>query len=274
MAAYPRTTRRAGRPTAQTSGWVVLALTLSVSGCATYNHSDMVAFLRAHEAEVAVGQSIVRPPDTIAIHAPGALEIDGAVAMVGPDGKITLRLLGEVDVAGLTTEEVANKIRVQLSRYYVEPEVVVEVSSQRSQCFYVLGQVGAPGSRLCTGRDTVLRALAEAGPTFLAWRSQIRVIRPSHDENERKIIIVDLDRMTKTGDMTNNVLLQPGDIVHVPPTPLAWLGLRIRELLYPVEPVMEAYTTPARVMGANDQYEDRFGSDNDGRRSRGRYLDR
>ena len=273
MTAYPRTTQRAGRPTAKALGWVVLTLSLGASGCATYDHSNMVAFLRAHEAEVAVGQTVVRPPDIIAIHAPGALEIDGANVMVASDGKITLRLLGEIDVAGLTTEEVANKIRVQLSRFYVEPEVLVEVSGQRSQYFYVLGQVGAPGPRPCTGRDTVLRALAEAGPTFLAWRSQIRVIRPSHDENERKTIIIDLDQMTKTGDMTNNVLLQPGDIVQVPPTPLAWVGLRIRELLYPVEPVLDAYTTPARVMGAHDEYDDRFGSDDDNR-DRGRYYRR
>jgi polysaccharide export outer membrane protein len=249
------------------SGWdatriTLLGVTLLVlSGCAT-NHGDLVAFLRSHEAEVATGHYAVRPPDSIMILAPEAPEVHGTKARLRPDGKIVLRLLGEVDVAGLTTEEVADKIRAQLSRYYVDPEVVVNVSEYRSQFYYVFGQVEAAGPRPYTGRDTLLRALAEAKPNFLAWRAQVRVTRPSAEEGERKIITVDLDKMTRSGDLTMNILLQEGDIIEVPPTPLAWIGLRVRELLYPVQPAISAYTTPAAVMNAQDVYDDDPDDDN------------
>ena len=58
--------------------------------------------------------------------------------------------------------------------------------------------------------------------------------------------------------------LQEGDIIEVPPTPLAWLGLRVREALYPLEPALRTYHEPTRVIRATDAYEDGFDNDSDG----------
>jgi hypothetical protein len=44
--------------------------------------------------------------------------------------------------------------------------------------------------------------------------------------------------------------------VYIPPTPLAWVGLRFQELLFPVTPAIDAYTTPARAMAAQEIYDD------------------
>jgi len=237
----------------------VLATLLASAGCAS-QHEQMVAFLRAHEAEVSTGSYVVRPPDTIVISAPRVPEVDGTAQMVRTDGKVVLRLLGEVEVAGLSTEQIADKLKAQLSRYYVEPDVVVQVIGYNSQFYYVFGEVGARGPRRFTGRDTLLMALAEAQPTWLAWRAQIRVTRPSVTEQERKVIVVDLDKMIQSGDTTMNVLLQEGDIIEVPPTPLAWVGHRFRELMYPVDPVLRAYNTPADAIQSTNTYEDELGS--------------
>lgn len=241
---------------------VSLLSALSLLGC-TSRHDQLVAFLRAHEVEVSTGHYVVRPPDVLAIHAPGIGEVDGARPLVRPDGKIVLRLLGEIDVTGLTTSEISAKLKRQLARYYVDPEVVVEIAAYRSQFYYVFGEVGIAGPKPYTGRDTLLKALAEAQPTYLAWRSQIRVLRPSPDTGERKTIVVDLDRILEKGDNTEDILLQDGDVIQVPPTPLAWVGHRIRELLYPVGPLMNAYTLPAGPINATHEYEDEFGATSD-----------
>jgi polysaccharide export outer membrane protein len=236
-------------------------------------HDQLINFLRSRDVEVSTGHYVVRPPDTIAIHATGAPEIDGSSQMLRPDGKITLRLVGEVDVAGLTTAEIGAKLTAQLSRYYVDPEVLVEVTGYRSQYYYVFGQVAGVGPRPYTGRDTVLKALAEAAPTSMAWKSQIRIIRPSPDKSERNTIVVDLDRMLENGDTTEDILLEEGDVIQVPPTPLAWIGDRIREVLYPVGPLMNAYTTPMGPIGATHAYEDEFDSNkNNSDRDRVRRL--
>ena len=238
--------------------WLALASPLGLAGCAASTHAQLVEFLRAHEVEVSTGHYVVRPPDLIAFHSPDVPEVDGAAQTVRPDGKVVLRLLGDVDVAGLTTEEIANKLKNLLARYYIDPDVIVEVAGYRSQYYYVFGEVSAAGPRLYTGRDTLLKALAEAQPTYLAWRAQIRVLRPSANEAERKVITIDLDRMLKKGDLTEDFLLQDGDVIQVPPTPLAWIGHRIRELLYPVGPMMGAYTLPALPIEATESYDDHF----------------
>jgi polysaccharide export outer membrane protein len=249
---------RVRRLPARIGATATLAVILA-TGCAS-THEQMVAFLRSHDAPVSTGHYTVAPPDVIAFHAPGAGEIDGVVQRVRPDGKVALRLLGEVQVAGLTTQEIAEKLKAQLSRYYIEPEVVVEVAKYNSQQYFVFGEVANPGPKPYTGRDTLVKALAAAHPTFLAWRSQIRVVRPDSSGGESKVIIVDLDRMVHSGDVEQNVLLQPGDIIEVPPTPLAWVGHRVRELLYPVTPAVRLWDSPAEALETYDDYESGDGS--------------
>jgi polysaccharide export outer membrane protein len=260
----PRQRARPGRAprVAAFGGLTALAVALAVSsGCAT-THGQAVAFLKAYENSRSTGEYVAYPPDVITIHAAAAPEIDGVTQTIRADGKIVLRLLGEIDVAGLTTTAMADKIRRQLSRYYVDPEVVVEIAGYRSQYYYIFGEVSAPGARPYTGHDTLLKALADAHPTFLAWRQQIRIVRPSANRQDRKIITVDLDRMIHTGEADQNVLLQAGDLVEVPPTPLAWVGQRVRELLYPIAPAVQTYVQPASTIEATEVYEgDSTGND-------------
>jgi hypothetical protein len=150
--------------------------------------------------------------------------------------------------------------------------VVAEIAEYNSQFYYVFGEVTYAGPKHYTGRDTLVKALAEAQPTFLAWRSQIHLVRPSAQEDERRTIVVDLDHMLHSGDLTQNVLLQEGDIVQVPPTPLAWVGLRVRELLFPIEPVVDTYNAPADALNSHHTYEEEWGSDADAAGSRRRSI--
>jgi polysaccharide export outer membrane protein len=258
-------------PPLRWAAWVVNPLIIVLATGCSSTHEQMVAFLRANDAPVSTGHYTVNPPDTIAFHAPGAGEIDGVVQRVRSDGKVALRLLGEVHVAGLTTQEIAEKIKAQLSRYYIEPDVVVEVAGFRSQQYFVFGEVYRPGPKPFTGRDTLIKALAAAQPTFLAWRSQIRLVRPDPDTSESKVIIIDLDKMVRNGDTEQNVLLQPGDIIEVPPTPLAWIGHRVRELLYPVAPALRVWDSPAQALETYDDYDRTDGDSNPSSNGRGRW---
>lgn len=231
----------------------------------------MIQFLKSYEHEVSAIEYRVGVPDQLSISAPQILEIDRTNQTIQPDGKINLRLLGPVKVVGLTEKEIAAKLTEQLRPYYEDPKVQVKVNKYLSKRIYLYGQVGGNGgagggggnvaqdnwrSLPYTGRDTVLDVLAQTGFSFISWRSQVHVIRSSPYDDQRFDMLVDVEKMMKSGDTSQNVLLQPNDIVYVPPTPLGWVGLRVQEVLFPFQPVINAYSTPASVMAATDQYTD------------------
>jgi len=224
-------------------------------GCSE-NRADILHFLPEHEHEVSAIEYRVGIPDVIAISSPRILEIDGEDQPIRPDGKINLRLLGEVKVVGMTAKEIAAKLEVQLSRYYVDPKVNVRVVGYNSKKFYVYGQAGAVGPKAYTGRDTLVDAVVKAGTNYLSWTSRVKVIRPAHDDIPVRTVIVDVEQMLKSGDWSRNVLLEPNDIVYVPPTPAAWLGQKVRGVLLPVAPMAQAYITPAQIRDLGDAYDD------------------
>jgi polysaccharide export outer membrane protein len=238
-------------PRSVPGGRLILAAGFVASACLGCNqHKDLVVFLRAHEHLVSSGRYRVAPPDVISISAPIAPEINDTEEQIRADGKISLRLLGEVKVVGLTPQEIAAKLETLLSRYYNDPKVNVQVTQYVSQKYYVFGQVTTGGPQPYTGRDTVLDALAKAQPTYLAWNSQIKVIRPSADSTFAHEITIDLDKMTQSGDLRLNVLLQEGDVVWVPPTPMGSVGLAVQQVFFPFFQAAPAVSTYASTVQA------------------------
>jgi polysaccharide export outer membrane protein len=238
---------------------VIAVACCAAAGCAAKN-ADMLHFLQEHQHEVSAIEYRVGIPDTIAISAPRVLEIDGDTRRIQPDGKINLKLLGEIKVVGMTAKEIAAKLELLLGKYYLDPKVGVRVAHYASKKYYLFGQFGSPGPRPYTGRDTVVDAVLSGGVNFTSWTSRASVIRPARGEVPLRTIRVNVDRMLKKGDWAQNVLLEPDDVVYVPPTPLAWCGLKLRELLFPVAPAIEAYDAPSEFMTTSDYYEDRDGS--------------
>ncbi len=245
------------------AAWAAIAAVPCIAslGCAP-KYQDLKVFNQAHRQEVAASSYRLEPPDIVQLESPTAPEVDQEVQRIRSDGKISLRLIGEVQVAGLTPEELAVKIEDLLSRYYESPEVTVRVSSFESKSVYVFGQVMSRGAHPFTGRDTLVDVIAAAQPNFLAWGAQVKVIRPSANPDERHEITVNVDKMLETGDMTDNFLLQEGDIVFVPPTPLGYVGLRIQELLFPVSPALATYNAPAQAKSTTHTLEHGYDESN------------
>jgi protein involved in polysaccharide export with SLBB domain len=230
-----------------------LLLLLVCAGCASKN-KDMLHFLREHRHQVSATEYRVGIPDAIAISAPRILEIDGDTQRIQPDGKIHLRLLGEIKIVGMTAKEIAAKLEVLLSRYYIDPKVSVRIAGYSSKKYYIYGQALALGAKAYTGRDTLLDAVLQAGLDFRSWTSRVTVIRPSHGETPVRTIRVNVDKMIKTGRWDDNILLEPNDIVYVPPTPAAWLAQRVYEVFYPIGPVVQAYIAPAYLSDLGTVY--------------------
>lgn len=236
-------------------------------GC-TPTHQDVMTFRHASNTVTSGTSYRVGPTDSISIIAPQAPEVNDNVA-IRADGTIHLKLLDEVRVAGLTTREIASKLRHELRAYYQDPTVHVSLTRTASRVFYLFGEVSGTGggagrsvaSRPITGRDTIMNVLTQFGPTQNAWLSQIKLIRPAVDPKDNQEIVINFFRMVAFGDMRQNYMLQEGDILYVPPTPMAWIGYRIREILQPVAPAIQAYQTPAQIISADDVYDSLGNSD-------------
>lgn len=233
---------------------MAVAALAALAGCAltgcVAEHGRRDAFQHRALAEVASDSYTVHPPDVLRFHAPLATELEGVVQEVRADGKVALPLIGEVAVAGLTPAQIAERVREKLARYYIDPTVVVEVPGQNSHFYYILGEVQWPGPRRSTGRDTLLYAIAQARPTDLAWLSRVQLIRPAVSGDARTVLNVDVGDLIRKGDARDDMLLMEGDIIQVPPTPIAWVGQRVRELMYPVTPVTSAYTAPTNFINS------------------------
>ncbi len=238
-------------------GKLILATALCTAavGCASTTHEAFASFLKAHEHAVSATEIRLNAGDFVRFRSNNVSEIHNTVREIGPDGKVTLALLGEVKVVGLTAKELAVKLEEQLSRYYRDPDVLVRIGAQPSQVFYVVGQVGGAGPYRYTGRDTLLDAIVRARPNNIAWNARVKVIRPGTSPGERREIRVDVNKMVKEGDTRMNVLLEVGDIVYVPPTPLGWVGLKLQEIIYPARPIIQAGTAPAAIRDIPDAYD-------------------
>jgi len=134
---------------------------------------------------------------------------------VRPDGKISLPLLNDVPVAGLTPMQLRDVLTKKLVEYVPAPEVSVIVREVRSFNVSVIGEIRTPGRYELKSRTTVLDVLARAGPfSDFASRARIFVLRPNGTTMKR--IPFNYNKVIAADGEAENFLVQPGDIVVVP----------------------------------------------------------
>lgn len=157
-------------------------------------------------------------------------------AVVRPDGKITIQLIGDVQAAGRTPDDIAAEIDERIGRFKRGARTTVAVTSAVSSAITVLGEVRGPGTFPMLKGTRVAEAIGGAGgTTFLANIDGIRIVRGT--EASARVITVDLAAI-RGGDMSTNVQLHSGDIVYVPPHFLAKIGYAVQSVLFPFQPVI------------------------------------
>jgi polysaccharide export outer membrane protein len=138
---------------------------------------------------------------------------------VRPDGKISTPLVEDMVAVGKTPSQLARDIEVALERYVKTPKVNVEVLTALSiySQVKVIGQVKEPQAMPYHEGMTVLEALLGAkGMTQFAAGNRARISRMVGGKQQD--IKVKLDALVNSGDLTQNLVLQPGDVLVVPET--------------------------------------------------------
>lgn len=157
----------------------------------------------------------VNPGDTLDIAVWKEEDLTKKDVVVRPDGKFSFPLAGQVLARGRTVAEIEADITTRLKRYVAEPVVSVAVKNLDGCRIYVIGQVTKAGSFVMNPRVNVLQALSLAGGmTPFAAVNDISVLRGS-GESQRAIPFHYSD-VVKGRNLSQNVVLEPGDVVVVP----------------------------------------------------------
>ena len=266
-------------------GWIAaLALVATMAcGCQTVRTPEekiAKSNLPREFTKVTMPDYVVEPPDLLVVDVLEALpgrRIEGE-RLVKPDGKISLGFYGEVYVAGLTTDEVKEKIVLHLRKYLSDEalglsqmsddgetyeeiaprdtsRVFVDVTSYNSKFYYVQGDVAAPGRMPITGNETVLDAINFAGGLISTANPQnIRLVRPAPPGACcEQVLPVNYAAIVNSGDPTTNYQLMPGDRLMVFRDPIVRFTIFVDRIAAPFQTALNSalqYGFTARTIKA------------------------
>jgi polysaccharide biosynthesis/export protein len=132
---------------------------------------------------------------------------------VSQQGKLTLPLLGEVTVAGLTPSALEQLLQEQYKKYIRDPHVGVFVVEYQSHQISVTGEVNHPGVIKITGPKTLIDLLTMAGGVNEQAGRQVHLYRQGPEGREN--YVVDLYDLMQHAE-TVNLPVQTGDVINVP----------------------------------------------------------
>jgi polysaccharide biosynthesis/export protein len=134
---------------------------------------------------------------------------------VRPDGMITLPLVDDLAVVGMTTKELQSILTTKLKPFVNEPQVTVIVRNIRSRKVHLVGQVAKPGPYPLNGRKTVLQLITEAGGLGqFAKGGSIYVMRTVNNRQTR--LGFNYKKALSGKADAGDIELMPGDMVVVP----------------------------------------------------------
>lgn len=160
---------------------------------------------------------IIGPGDTMDIVVWGNPEVSRTI-VVPPDGRINTPLVEDVPATGKTSTELARDLEKALSRYIKQPVVTVILTGfvgPYSRQIRVVGEAAEPQALQFSKGMTVMDVMIAAGGlTEFADGNDATLIRSV--DGKRKQYAVRLNDLLKSGDISANVEVLPGDVIIIP----------------------------------------------------------
>ncbi len=174
---------------------------VALSACASGAVSDQSSLVDQIDVAEELKEYRLGPADKVRVIVFGEPDLSGEFA-VNARGQVSLPLLGEVDAAGLSVDELRNQIAGGLSEgYVVGARVAAEVIEFRP--YYILGEVDTPGEYPYSSGMSVIKAVAAAGGfTYRANKSAVFIKRANSEEEVKY-------------KLSPQLVVLPGDVVRI-----------------------------------------------------------
>lgn len=135
--------------------------------------------------------------------------------IVPPDGIIAFPLIGDINVQGMTVEDIRNTVTKKLEAYIQDAVVTVMLVEINSMRAYVIGKVNKPGSFPVLMDTNVMQMLSMAGGLNpFASERNIHILRTRGDSTIK--IPFNYRQVLRGNNLEQNIILQRGDVVVVP----------------------------------------------------------
>lgn len=159
---------------------------------------------------------VIGPGDTMEIFVWGNEGLS-STGIVRPDGKLTTRLVEDLQASGKTSTELAREIEEKYAEYVRQPVVSVIVNGfvgVPEQQVRVVGEAATPSSVPYAQHMTLLDLMISVGgmTEFAAGNKSVLIRR---DREQERSYGLRLDDLLKKGDISANMALRPGDVVII-----------------------------------------------------------
>ena len=157
----------------------------------------------------------LQPGDVLEVQFRYSPEFNQTVT-VQPDGYISLEIGGDLKVAGMTVEESRRMILRKAGERLQDPVANVLLKEFQKPYFVVAGEVAQPGKIEMRERVTAIQAIMLAGGMKEGARSSQVIVFRKINSDTAEVKLLNLKSIKRTGDLENDLTLQPGDMVFVP----------------------------------------------------------
>lgn len=158
----------------------------------------------------------LQPSDVLNVSYRFTPEYNNSGIVVQPDGYVSLELVGNVRVAGLTLDEARDKIKSLASERLNDPELTIVLQDFIRPYIVVAGEVVVPGKFDLRDKTSALQAVLLAGGFKDSARAgQVLLIR-RHNAETVEVTELKLNNLAKGSNLREDSLLQAGDMIYVP----------------------------------------------------------
>nr|MBC8478284.1 polysaccharide biosynthesis/export family protein [bacterium] len=183
---------------------------------------------------------LVRFGDNLQVNFNYAPEFDQRV-IVRPDGRVTLPWVGDLEVVGRTTDDIASSIEEVYLRMVRDPSLIVSVTAVAPLRFYVFGEVQAPGYFDVPDRVTLMEAIAMAGgmTSKAEWKS-VLLFHPSTADTST-VERINLELAVDPEQGYHIYMVESFDVIYVPPTFISNVHQFIRDYFVNIVPPVDTF---------------------------------